>query len=160
MEKTIILVIFFANQWYLIITTPSNVNNNTIVKFCYYKGIRYFEYSEISKLLKFLFENYMQSGICPDQWEKVKIIQTHEKGDKWLVKTINQLPCSQYVAKYLSGKTFLNICLNTSNKTIFFLSISQVLSRDIVSNNLYLSLTRYINRLILVLLLKCEKSLW
>ena len=91
----------------------------------------------ILKPLKVLFENFLRTGIFPDQSKKANIVPIHKKGDMISnsLKITDQFPCSQFAEKYLSV-SFLMTYLNISKKKIF-LRISQVLSREIlVSNNL------------------------
>ena len=95
-------------------------------------SIRMFKlsYKSTLKPLKLLFADYLPIGILLEQWKKANIVLIHKKCDKQLIK--NQRPVFLLP---ICGKVFERIIINDLFK--YFLSISQVLSREIcVSNNL------------------------
>ena len=106
--------------------------------------------------LKLIFEKAIRTSCFPDSWKKGNIIPVHKKESKNLVK--NYRPISLLP---IFGKIFEKVIYNSLFKyfleNIFCLISSLGSVQDIHALRNYLpSLMRYINHLMLILLLKPE----
>ena len=115
----------------------------------------------ILKPLKLTFENCRRTRLFPDQSKKPNGVPIHKNCNKQLIENYRPVSLLPICSKVCECLIFNIACLIILQETILFHCINQVLSLVVrVSNNLYLSLTRYITLLILTLLMKYKVCFW
>ena len=103
----------------------------------------------IIKPLLIIYKKCLEKGCFSSEWKKANVVPVHKKNGKQLLKNYRPVSLLPICSKFWRGYSVTE-CLNFLSKIIWSLLISLVLRQVTrASTNLFPSLTKYINHLMM-----------